>query len=208
MFCCPTFLYLECDSLPKMYIYELWAFFLALCQREVFIYSCCRLKKWLILWLQAAPSQQLEGMPKGSLCSLCEMVVSLLKPIVDSNSTEVSGGITTVCCLMICDTLNVIVNPQAEVQQIMNAFCGILPSNYSTKVLICPSLSCTIHFPFSLCMSLHLSPSHTPIFSLRHSFSYSYYICKLPLLWMQCHTVVTQYFPLIWELLETYVVSV
>lgn len=183
-------------------------FFLALCQREVFIYSCCRLKKWLILWLQAAPSQQLEGMPKGSLCSLCEMVVSLLKPIVDSNSTEVSGGITTVCCLMICDTLNVIVNPQAEVQQIMNAFCGILPSNYSTKVLICPSLSCTIHFPFSLCMSLHLSPSHTPIFSLRHSFSYSYYICKLPLLWMQCHTVVTQYFPLIWELLETYVVSV
>ena len=55
----------------------------------------------MILWLQASLSQQFELMPKGSLCSLCEMVVSLLKPLVDSNSTEVSGGITP--CLMICD---------------------------------------------------------------------------------------------------------
>ena len=159
MFCCPTFLYLECDSLSKMYIYELWAFFLALCQREVFIYSCCRLQKWLILWLQAASSQQLEGMPKGSLCSLCEMVVSLLKPIVDSNSTEVSGGITTVCCLMICDT-------QCDCQS-----TGRSTANYEC-ILWYPSIEL-----LNKGTDMSVPPPHTHLLLsllLCRSFSYSY----------------------------------
>ena len=42
-------------------------------------------------------------------------------------------------------TLSVIVNPQAEVQQLMDKFCGILPSNYSTEVQICPSSP--VHHP-------------------------------------------------------------
>lgn len=98
--------------------------------------------------------------------------------------------------------LNVIVNWQAEVQQIMDKFCGILPSNYSTEVWICPSLSYTIRFTFSLCMSVSFAHTHL-LLSLPLCCSFSY--MQTPL---QCHSVVTQYFPLIWELLETYVVSV
>ena len=94
-------------------------------------------------------------MPKGSLCSLCEMVVSLLKPLVDSNSTEVSGGITP--CLMICDA-------QCDCQSTGRStatfgqvlwYSSIELLNRGTNMSI---LSCA---PSSLCKSLPPLLSHT-----------------------------------------------
>ena len=118
----------------------------------------------MILWLQASLSQQFELMPKGSLCSLCEMVVSLLKPLVDSNSTEVSGGITP--CLMICDA-------QCDCQSTGRStatfgqvlwYSSIELLNRGTNMSI---LSCALSsFVFSLCKSLPPSLSHTSSLSL------------------------------------------
>ena len=68
-------------------------------------------------------------------------------------------------------TLSVIVNPQAEVQQLMDKFCGILPSNYSTEVQICPS-----------------SPVHHPVLSFHYAnpspISFTHLLLSLP----SCHS--------------------
>ena len=40
------------------------------------------------------------AMPKLPLCDMCKLAVNYIKPLVDSNSTEVSGHYA--CCVQVC----------------------------------------------------------------------------------------------------------
>ena len=110
-------------------------------------------------------------MSKGSLCSLCEMVVSLLKPLVDSNSTEVSGGITP--CLMICDAqcdCQSTGRSTATYGQVLR-YSSIELFNRGTNmsILSCaPSFHCANPSPISFTHLLLLSPI-MPFFTCTRS---------------------------------------